>query len=95
MRLLRGPVHRQHHGLGHRGHGAFDGRRVRLGSSIFKASVPVAEIVSAEALTATSGRPFRSREYIKLVAATGVSRVPCRNAETLVQLIEYYRPGGG
>jgi hypothetical protein len=73
----------------------FDGRRVRLGSTIFKTSVPVAEIVSAEALTGTGGRPFRSREYIKLVTATGAHRMPCRNAETLVQLIEYHRPGGG
>lgn len=73
----------------------FDGRRVRLGSSIFKTSVPVGEIVAAEAETGTGGGPFRSREYVKLVTATGAHRVPCRNAETLVQLIEYHRAGGG
>ncbi|UCH78822.1 MAG: hypothetical protein JSU81_02410 [Candidatus Coatesbacteria bacterium] len=73
----------------------FDGRRVRLGSSIFKTSVPVGDIVAAEALTETGGGPFRSREYVKLVTATGAHRVPCRNAESLVQLIEYYRGGGG
>lgn len=73
----------------------FDGRRVRLGSSIFKTSVPVGEIVAAEAETGTGGGPFRSAEYIKLVTTTGAHRVPCRNAETLAQLIEYHRAGGG
>jgi hypothetical protein len=73
----------------------FDGRRVRVGSGIFKTSIPVAEVVSAEAVTGTGGRRSRAREYIKLITANGAYRAPCRNAQTLVQLIQYHRPGGG
>lgn len=73
----------------------FDGGRVRVGSTVFKSSIPVVEILSAEAVTVGGRRPFRSREYIKLVTATGTYRVPCHNPQTLVQLIEYHRPGGG
>lgn len=73
----------------------FDGRRVRVGSGIFKNSIPVAEVVSAEAVTGTGGRRSRGREYIKLITANGAYRAPCRNAQTLVRLIQYHRPGGG
>jgi predicted membrane channel-forming protein YqfA (hemolysin III family) len=73
----------------------FDGGLVRVGSTVFKSSIPAVEILSAEAVTAGGRRPFRSREYIKLVTATGAYRVPCRNPQTLVQLIEYHRRGGG
>lgn len=73
----------------------FDGRAVRLGSSIFKTSIPVTDIVSAEAETLTDGRRSRGREYIKLITSTGAYRVPCRNAQALAQLIQYHRPGGG
>jgi hypothetical protein len=73
----------------------FDGRRVRIGSSIFKTSIPVAEVVSAEAATGTGGRRSRGREYIKLITAGGAYRAPCRNAQTLVRLIQYHSPGGG
>ena len=73
----------------------FDGRLVRAGSGIFKTSIPVAEVVSAEAVTGTGGRRSRGREYIKLITAGGVYRAPCRNAQTLVRLIQYHRPGGG
>jgi len=73
----------------------FDGRLVRIGSSIFKTSIPVAGVVSAEAETGTGGRRSRSREYIKLITADGAYRAACRNAQTLVQLIQYHRPGGG
>jgi hypothetical protein len=73
----------------------FDGRHVRIGSGIFKTSIPVAEVVSAEAVTGTGGRRSRGREYIKLITASGAYRAPCRNAQTLVRLIQYHRPGGG
>jgi hypothetical protein len=73
----------------------FDGRRVRVGSGIFKTSIPVAEVVSAEAVTGTGGRRSRSRESIKLITARRVYRAPCRNAQALIQLIRYHRPGGG
>jgi hypothetical protein len=73
----------------------FDGRHVRIGSGIFKTSIPVAEVVSAEAVTGTGGRRSRGREYVNLVTANGAYRAPCRNAQTLVQLIQYHRPGGG
>jgi hypothetical protein len=73
----------------------FDGRRVRVGSGIFKNSIPVAEVVSAEAVTGTGGRRSRGREYIKLTTASSAYRAPCRNAQTLVRLIQYHRTGGG
>jgi hypothetical protein len=71
----------------------FDGRRVRIGSRVFKTSVPVEDILAAEAVrpagAGTATRP-ESREYIKLTTRTGVYSVPCVNAEALVELLHEY-----
>jgi hypothetical protein len=69
----------------------FDGRRVRLGSGIFKTSVPVEDIFEAEAI-----RPARpgQGELVKLTAAAGNYVMPCRNAGTLVDLIRRYKGSG-
>jgi hypothetical protein len=66
----------------------FDGRRVRIGSRVFKTTIPVEDIVAAEALR--SGRD----EYIRLTTQAGAYTAPCRNAEELVQLIQHRRPEG-
>ena len=72
----------------------FDGRRVRVGSRVFKTSVPVEDILAAEAIgPAGAGyapRQQRYREYIKLTTRTGVYNVPCVNAEALVELLHEY-----
>jgi hypothetical protein len=62
----------------------FDGRRVRLGSGIFKTSIPVESIEAAEALRAA---PPGRGEFIKLTTAAGAYVTPCRNAETLAEML--------
>jgi len=69
----------------------FDGRRVRIGSRVFKASVAVEDILAAEVVRPAgpgsgSQQPV-SREYIKLTTRTGVYNAPCVNAEALVELL--------
>ena len=72
----------------------FDGRRVRVGSRVFKTSVPVEDILAAEAVRpAGAGSAYpqqRYREYIKLTTRTGIYNVPCVNAEALVELLREY-----
>jgi hypothetical protein len=72
----------------------FDGRQVRIGSRVFKTSVPLEDILTAEAVrpagagSASAQRGYR--EYIKLTTRTGVYNVPCVNAEALVELLHEY-----
>lgn len=70
----------------------FDGRHVRFGSAIFRTSIPVEDILSAEVVapTAVGGKLRAGGERVALTTAAGVSTVPCFNAETFVQLIRYH-----
>jgi hypothetical protein len=70
----------------------FDGRRVRFGSSIFRTSIPVEDILSAEVIRpeAGGGALRAGGERVALTTAAGVYTAPCANAETLVELIRSY-----
>ncbi len=63
----------------------FDGRRVRFGTGPFKSSVAAENITAAE--VAKSGRD----EFVRLTTPAGVFTAPCRNGETLVQMLRDYK----
>jgi hypothetical protein len=67
----------------------FDGRVVRFGSGIFKKSVPIGQVFSAETAKQTGARAGAVRT-VKLFTASGIYTLTCRDADTFVRLIKDY-----
>ncbi|MGD8717284.1 MAG: hypothetical protein PVH29_00550 [Candidatus Zixiibacteriota bacterium] len=72
----------------------FDGRVVRFGSGVFKKSIPIGQIFSAEAAR-PAGADTGGARAVKLFTASGTYLLTCRNADTFVEIIKSYAAAEG